>query len=68
MPLESGPVGSPAFKHNIEEMVKAGHPQNQAVAAAYSKARGDSDPHNVHGYMDACLRGDSNPAKHLRHR
>ena len=29
-----------AFKSNIKEMVKAGHPVKQAVAAAYSVKRG----------------------------
>lgn len=48
MPLEAGPIGSPAFKHNIEEMEKAGHPRDQSVAAAYSKARGDeTKPHEA---------------------
>lgn len=38
MPLEKVPVGSPGFSHNISEMVKAGHPQAQAIAAAYRAA------------------------------
>ena len=37
MPLLSG-KSQKVISHNIKEMVKAGHPQNQAVAAAYSKA------------------------------
>lgn len=28
-----------AFKSNIREMIKAGHPQDQAVAAAYATQR-----------------------------
>jgi hypothetical protein len=28
-----------AFKSNVAEMVKAGHPQKQALAAAYSNQR-----------------------------
>ena len=37
MPLKKGTKpGSKGFKSNIEEMVKAGHPVKQAVAAAYS--------------------------------
>jgi hypothetical protein len=38
MPLLSG-KSKKIISHNISEMVKAGHPQDQAVAAAYSKAR-----------------------------
>jgi hypothetical protein len=41
MPLEDAPEGSPGFKRNIETEVAAGKPQKQAVAIAYSKARGD---------------------------
>ena len=61
MPLEKGPVGSPAFERNIKTEIAAGKPQKQAVAIAYQTARGDAsrDPHNVHGYMDAVTRGDS---------
>ncbi|HZY36268.1 MAG TPA: hypothetical protein VFE53_06445 [Mucilaginibacter sp.] len=37
MPLIKGAKpGSKGFKKNIEEMVAAGHPVNQSVAAAYS--------------------------------
>lgn len=28
-----------AFKTNVREMIEAGHPTNQAVAAAYSEQR-----------------------------
>jgi len=41
MPLENAPEGSPGFRRNIETEMKAGKPQKQAVAIAYSKARGD---------------------------
>lgn len=37
MPLIKGAKpGSKGFKKNIQEMIESGHPQNQAVAAAYS--------------------------------
>lgn len=37
MPLLNG-SGKRVISHNIGEMVKAGHPTNVAVAAAYHKA------------------------------
>jgi hypothetical protein len=46
MPLIAGsdPV---VISHNIAEMVRAGHPENVAVAAAYANARkhGDGEKH-----------------------
>lgn len=42
MPLISG-SSNKAFENNVAEMVKAGHPLNQALAAAYSKQRKSSD-------------------------
>lgn len=42
MPLEPG-KSREAFSHNVAEMVKAGHPQKQAVAAAYREQRGDAE-------------------------
>lgn len=41
MPLEKG-KSREAFEHNVREMVKAGHPQKQALAAAYREQRSDS--------------------------
>lgn len=38
MPLKSG-KSRETMSSNIKEMVKAGHPQKQAVAASYRKAR-----------------------------
>ena len=38
MPLKKS-CSDKALKKNISEMVKAGHPQKQAVAAAYSTKR-----------------------------
>jgi hypothetical protein len=37
MPLEKG-SSKEVISHNIEEMVNHGHPQKQAIAAAYSNA------------------------------
>ena len=42
MPLKSG-KSKAAFSHNVEVEVKAGKPQKQAVAIAYSKAGEDLD-------------------------
>lgn len=42
MPLESGSSRS-AFQHNVRTEIAAGKPQRQAVAIAYSKARGDDN-------------------------
>lgn len=43
MPLEAGAKpGSPGFSRNVATEVKAGKPTKQAVAIAYSKARGDA--------------------------
>jgi hypothetical protein len=38
MPLRKSSTKA-AFKSNVREMVKAGHPVKQAVAAAYSTKR-----------------------------
>lgn len=39
MPLKPGKTQQ-VISSNIKEMMKAGHPQKQAIAAALSKARG----------------------------
>ena len=38
MPLETAPVGSKGFGRNVATEIKAGKPEKQAVAIAYSKA------------------------------
>jgi uncharacterized protein len=38
MPLKKG-KSKKTFKSNVREMIKAGHPPKQAVAAAYSQKR-----------------------------
>ena len=58
MPLEHG-RSSAVFEHNVSEMVHAGHPVKQAVAAAYQEKReSDSAGCPISGYMDAVRRGD----------
>lgn len=53
MPLESG-KSKEAFKHNIETEMKSGKGQKQAVAIAYSKARGD-EAEGFHKLIDSTL-------------
>ena len=48
MPLKSG-SSKKTISSNIREMMHAGHPQNQAVAAAMSKA-GKSYRKRDHGF------------------
>ena len=46
MPLTKG-SGQEVISHNIAEMIRAGHPRDQAIAAAYreaGKSRGDEAP------------------------
>ena len=69
MPLEKG-KSREAFSHNVREMMHHGHPQKQAVAAAYREQRGDEElaaaPKDImpaHATLDAivahCERADS---------
>src|SRR6185312_13418723 len=53
MPLERG-TGPATIAHNIAEMVRAGHPQKQAVAAAMREARGDMDCDRLDTMLSAC--------------
>lgn len=47
MPLKTG-SSQAVIDHNIAEMIKAGHPKDQAVAAAYHEAREHKKkPHKV---------------------
>jgi hypothetical protein len=48
MPLEKG-SGKETISHNIAEMVNAGHPQKQAIAAAYSIAGKSQDTRPICG-------------------
>ena len=52
MPLEYAKPGTPGFHHNIEEMVRAGHPVESAVAAAYRASGERSD--GIDAVMAAC--------------
>jgi hypothetical protein len=47
MPLEHS-TSQEAFSHNVSEMVHAGHPQKQAVAAAYHEQRSASHDASEH--------------------
>ena len=53
MPLESG-TSREAFSHNVEAEIKAGKPQKQAVAIAYSQKNRDL----AQAAMDACASGE----------
>ena len=48
MPLIKG-KSEKSFHTNIKEMVKAGHPVKQAVAAAYSEKREAEKKEGTHG-------------------
>jgi hypothetical protein len=56
MPLEKG-SGSATISHNITEMVNAGHPQKQAVAAAYREAGKSYSDADVMAAMDSLIAG-----------
>ena len=59
MPLEKGPVGSAAFGRNVATEVKAGKPQKQAVAIAYSEAGEKKDcamSDRLDSILDSCAK------------
>jgi len=59
MPLSKG-KSKAAFQHNVREMVKAGHPVKQALAAAYSVQRKSHDKakhHAKHSKMHKAPKG-----------
>ena len=45
MPLKKG-KSEATFKSNVKEMIKSGHPQKQALAAAYSQKRSSASKKN----------------------
>lgn len=52
MPLENAAPGTPGFSRNIETEIRAGKPQKQAVAIAYSKS-GERKDETILGRKDA---------------
>lgn len=60
MPLEPGKSRA-AFSHNVSEMMKSGHPQKQAVAAAYSERR-RSDAARLDAMIAGCAEWDAKRA------
>jgi|HubBroStandDraft_1064217.scaffolds.fasta_scaffold354673_3 hypothetical protein len=64
MPLAKG-SSQATISENIAELVRSGHPQRQAVAAAERMARGDALS-NVDAYHDAIRRGEKDAvSKHF---
>jgi hypothetical protein len=47
MPLKKG-KSKKVFQQNVREMVNAGHPQKQALAAAYRQKRDWGKKHRYH--------------------
>jgi uncharacterized protein len=58
MPLEKG-KGEKAFSHNVSELVRAGHPQKQALAIAYKEAGEDSED----VYTEGCAMDEASVSK-----
>jgi hypothetical protein len=46
MPLQGG-KSQEVISHNIKEMIEAGHPREQAIAAALTKSR-ERDSESIH--------------------
>ena len=49
MPLKAG-KSKKTFQNNVREMMHSGHPQKQALAAAYAKARESSKKAHKKGH------------------
>lgn len=47
MPLKSG-TSDETFRDNVREMIRAGHPREQALAASYRKKRESKRRHRRH--------------------
>lgn len=56
MPLEAG-SSQATISHNIKEMVEAGHPQKQAVAAAMREAGKSRHDADIRAALDAIVAG-----------
>ena len=55
MPLEAG-SSREVFSHNVAEMIKAGHPRAQALAAAYKKSGMDcAEDEDWKGVLDSII-------------
>ena len=63
MPLIKS-ASKPAFNENVAEMIKAGHPRAQAVAASYANARKEGAKFAFGGAPDAFTRGAMHEIAH----
>lgn len=60
MPLKSG-KSKKVISENIAEMVRAGHPQKQAIAAAYRKAGKSKYQHSPDRFTPDAVRDEAPP-------